>query len=241
MHICSFYEFCSVCWFAFWRWMCMMKKSWRRVSFLVLFFFPATQTAFSMLLNTIFIHTKNKTLYWNTPPYGPHLDLFTNDLELNSLDLQDKSKFPPASGPQWPDVEDIRKLPFDLYPRDHKFRYASPVYTDRMPKTLNGIKLLFLLWCALFQSRLKILYKYVYVLFCICTWNTGVKVERLEAEVEPPKRNTVSVRLSLFAAHNAFHHCEQCHHYSEPAPAAQVRAYVIDHVMHQHILKTPQT
>uniref|UniRef100_A0A9J8BEF9 GREB1 like retinoic acid receptor coactivator n=1 Tax=Cyprinus carpio carpio TaxID=630221 RepID=A0A9J8BEF9_CYPCA len=74
----------------------------------------------------------------------------------------------------WPDVEDVRKLPFDLYPHDPKFRYASPVYADRMPK--------------------------------------------LEAEEEPLKRNTVSVRLSLFAAHNAFHHCEQCHHYSEPAP-----------------------
>ncbi|TRY68187.1 hypothetical protein DNTS_006982 [Danionella cerebrum] len=50
----------------------------------------------------------------------------------------------------------------------------------------------------------------------------GIKTERLDTEWEPPKRNTVSVRLSQFAAHNAFHHCEQCHHYSEPAPAAQL-------------------
>uniref|UniRef100_A0A8C1JM53 GREB1-like protein n=1 Tax=Cyprinus carpio TaxID=7962 RepID=A0A8C1JM53_CYPCA len=115
------------------------------------------------------------------------LEVDVYDEEELEEDVQDKSKAPPASGPQWPDVEDIRKLPFDLYPRDPKFRYASPVYADRMPKTLNGFK-----------------------------------TERLEAEEELPKRNTVSVRLSLFAAHNAFHRCEQCHHYSEPAPAAQL-------------------
>lgn len=38
---------------------------------------------------------------------------------------------------QWPDVEDIRKLPFDPYPRDSKFRKASPVYTDKAPKCLK--------------------------------------------------------------------------------------------------------
>uniref|UniRef100_A0A8C1HHH7 GREB1 like retinoic acid receptor coactivator n=1 Tax=Cyprinus carpio carpio TaxID=630221 RepID=A0A8C1HHH7_CYPCA len=112
------------------------------------------------------------------------LEVDVYDEEELEEDVQDKSKAPSASGPQWPDVEDIRKLPFDLYPRDPKFRYASPVYADRMPKTLNA----------------------------------GIKL----AEEELPKRNTVSVRLSLFAAHNAFHRCEQCHHYSEPAPAAQL-------------------
>uniref|UniRef100_A0A8C2BSJ2 GREB1-like protein n=1 Tax=Cyprinus carpio TaxID=7962 RepID=A0A8C2BSJ2_CYPCA len=106
------------------------------------------------------------------------LEVDVYDEEELEEDVQDKSKVPAVSGPQWPDVEDVRKLPFDLYPHDPKFRYASPVYANRMPK--------------------------------------------LEAEEEPPKRNTVSVRLSLFAAHNAFHHCEQCHHYSEPAPAAQL-------------------
>uniref|UniRef100_A0A8C1JTA3 GREB1-like protein n=1 Tax=Cyprinus carpio TaxID=7962 RepID=A0A8C1JTA3_CYPCA len=90
----------------------------------------------------------------------------------------DKSKVPAVSGPQWPDVEDVRKLPFDLYPHDPKFRYS-----------LNGTELLFYYGVPCFK-----------------------------AEEEPLKRNTVSVRLSLFAAHNAFHHCEQCHHYSEPAP-----------------------
>lgn len=60
----------------------------------------------------------------------------------------------------------------------------------------------------------------------MCLFCAGVKIERLEAEEDTPKRNTVSVRLSMFAAHNAFHHCEQCHHYSEPAPATQVRTFV---------------
>lgn len=39
---------------------------------------------------------------------------------------------------QWPDIEEIRKLPFDPYPRDPKFRGASPVYTYKMPKSLKG-------------------------------------------------------------------------------------------------------
>lgn len=48
----------------------------------------------------------------------------------------------------------------------------------------------------------------------------------LRQEVEsqtPTKRLTKSIRLSRFAAHNAFHHCEQCHAYCEAGPAAQVR------------------
>lgn len=40
----------------------------------------------------------------------------------------------------------------------------------------------------------------------------------------PAKRETKSIRLSRFAAHNAFHHCEQCHHYCEAVPATQVSA-----------------
>lgn len=38
----------------------------------------------------------------------------------------------------------------------------------------------------------------------------------------PAKRETKPVRLTRFAAHNAFHHCEQCQHYCEASPAAQV-------------------
>lgn len=46
----------------------------------------------------------------------------------------------------------------------------------------------------------------------------GLKQEEYDESGER-KRKTVSIRLSMFAAHNAFHHCEQCHHYSEPGPA----------------------
>uniref|UniRef100_A0A665UWB5 Growth regulating estrogen receptor binding 1 n=1 Tax=Echeneis naucrates TaxID=173247 RepID=A0A665UWB5_ECHNA len=79
----------------------------------------------------------------------------------------------------WPDIEEIRKLPFDSYPRDPKFRKASPVYSDKMPKFIK-------------ESQ------------------------------TPPERETKSIRLSRFAAHNAFHHCEQCHHYCEAGPASQL-------------------
>uniref|UniRef100_A0A3Q3WKA4 GREB1-like protein n=1 Tax=Mola mola TaxID=94237 RepID=A0A3Q3WKA4_MOLML len=88
---------------------------------------------------------------------------------------------------QWPDIEEIRKLPFDPYPRDPKFRKASAVYIDEMPKRSKGQ-----------QKPLK-----------------------QEGET-PAKRETKSIRLSRFAAHNAFHHCEQCHHYCEAGPATQL-------------------
>lgn len=149
---------------------------------------------------------------------------FNKNLNFYSLDVPEKSKVPPASGPQWPDVEDIRKLRFDLNPRDHKFRHASPVYTERKPKTPNGTSVFLLI----VQMGL-LLCAYVFV---FCAWTTGVKIEKLETEEETPKRNTVSVRLSMFAAHNAFHHCEQCHQYSEPAPVTQVRTSV-DHTYMQ--------
>ncbi|TMS09882.1 GREB1-like protein [Larimichthys crocea] len=85
---------------------------------------------------------------------------------------------------QWPDIEEVRKLPFDPYPRDPKFRKASPVYADKMPKCLKDFK-------------------------------------HGESQT-PAKRETKSIRLSRFAAHNAFHHCEQCHHYCEAGPATQL-------------------
>ncbi|XP_062850620.1 GREB1-like protein isoform X2 [Trichomycterus rosablanca] len=47
---------------------------------------------------------------------------------------------------------------------------------------------------------------------------SGLKQEDCDEDAER-KWNTVSIRLSMFAAHNAFHHCEQCHHYSKPGPA----------------------
>ena len=39
---------------------------------------------------------------------------------------------------QWPDIEDIRMLTFDLFPRDPKFRRDSPVFSDNMPKLFQG-------------------------------------------------------------------------------------------------------
>ncbi|XP_038157488.1 GREB1-like protein isoform X5 [Cyprinodon tularosa] len=85
----------------------------------------------------------------------------------------------------WPDIEDIRKLPFDPNPRDPKFRKASPVYSDKMPKFFKELK--------------------------------------KEGENQTQgKRATKSIRLSRFAAHNAFHHCEQCHQYCEAVPTTQL-------------------
>uniref|UniRef100_A0A8C7LGD9 GREB1 like retinoic acid receptor coactivator n=1 Tax=Oncorhynchus kisutch TaxID=8019 RepID=A0A8C7LGD9_ONCKI len=107
------------------------------------------------------------------------------ELEESKETTTDMSEATPPARTQWPDIEEIRKLPFDLFPRDPKFRRASSVYTDKMPK--------------------------------------GLKDPKLEGESQMPvKRETVSIRLSMFAAHNAFHHCEQCHHYCEGSPATQL-------------------
>ncbi|KAM3866398.1 GREB1-like protein [Diretmus argenteus] len=98
---------------------------------------------------------------------------------------EETSEAPTPVSTQWPDIEEIRKLPFDPFPRDPEFRKASPVYTDTMPKCLKDPK--------------------------------------QEGESETPaKRETKSIRLSRFATHNAFHHCEQCHLYCEVSPATQL-------------------
>ncbi|XP_064202984.1 GREB1-like protein isoform X1 [Anguilla rostrata] len=89
---------------------------------------------------------------------------------------------------KWPDVEEIQKMAFDLFPRDPKFRRASPIYSECMPKSAQG------------QSS--------------------------ETKQEgPAKHGTMSVMLTKFAAHNAFHHCEQCHHYREASLVTQVSDY----------------
>uniref|UniRef100_A0A8C5C4G4 GREB1-like protein n=1 Tax=Gadus morhua TaxID=8049 RepID=A0A8C5C4G4_GADMO len=98
------------------------------------------------------------------------------------LDEETQSEAVTPVNTQWPDIEDIRMLTFDLFPRDPKFRRDSPVFSDNMPK--------------LFQ-------------------------EPQESQTQA-KRETRSIRLSRFAAHNAFHHCEQCHHYCEASPATQL-------------------
>ncbi|XP_055722234.1 GREB1-like protein [Salvelinus fontinalis] len=113
------------------------------------------------------------------------LEVDVYDEEELEETITDMSEATPPARTQWPDIEEIRKLPFDLFPRDPKFRSASSVYTDKMPK--------------------------------------GLKDPKLEGESQRPvKRETVSIRLSMFAAHNAFHHCEQCHHYCEGSPATQL-------------------
>ncbi|XP_039875197.1 GREB1-like protein isoform X5 [Simochromis diagramma] len=86
---------------------------------------------------------------------------------------------------QWPDIEEVRKLPFDPNLRDPKFRKASPVYSDKMLKSFKDCK----------QDK---------------------------ENQTPATRVTKSIRQSRFAAHNAFHHCDQCHHYCEAGAATQL-------------------
>nr|XP_057925153.1 GREB1-like protein isoform X4 [Doryrhamphus excisus] len=90
---------------------------------------------------------------------------------------------------QWPDIEDIRNMPFDPNPRDSKFKKASPVHSDKMPK----LKV---------RERKK-------------------EKEEERSQMEG-KQETKSIRLTQYAAHNAFHHCEQCHHYCDASPATQL-------------------
>ncbi|KAM6918711.1 GREB1-like protein [Xenentodon cancila] len=111
-------------------------------------------------------------------------------LEVDVYDEEEDEEEEPSEGTtpvntQWPDIEDVRKLPFDSDPRDPKFRKASPVYSDKMPKCLKELK------------------------------------QEGENQTQA-KRVTKSMRLSRFAAHNAFHHCEQCHNYCEAGPATQL-------------------
>lgn len=63
---------------------------------------------------------------------------------------------------QLPDIEEVRKLPFDPYPRDPKFRKASPVYTDKMPKCLKG------------QQKYANTQQSQSLLICQCKYNIGV-------------------------------------------------------------------
>uniref|UniRef100_A0A8C4ERN5 GREB1 like retinoic acid receptor coactivator n=1 Tax=Dicentrarchus labrax TaxID=13489 RepID=A0A8C4ERN5_DICLA len=115
--------------------------------------------------------------------------LFRMLIRLLEVDVYDEeeeeeeetSEVPTPVYNQLPDIEDVRKLPFDPYPQDPKFRKASPKYAN-------------------IQQR---------------------QSPKGESQT-PAKRETRSIRLSRFAAHNAFHHCEQCHHYCEAGPATQL-------------------
>ncbi|XP_048868209.1 GREB1-like protein [Brienomyrus brachyistius] len=84
----------------------------------------------------------------------------------------------------WPDVEVFEKLPFDLCPRDPKFKMTSPVYCENMPKSL-------------------------------------LEKTSDSKQDTPVKRDTMSVMLTKFASHNAFHRCEECQHYTEVSPATE--------------------
>ncbi|XP_029109413.1 GREB1-like protein isoform X2 [Scleropages formosus] len=112
------------------------------------------------------------------------LEVDVYDEEELQIDLPEESD---VKDTQWPDVEVFQKMPFDLCPRNPKFRRASPVYCKNMPKTLK---------------------------------DTDHNLDGKEDTMA--KRDTVSVMLTQFAAHNAFHHCEECHRYSESSPAAEV-------------------
>ncbi|XP_048886273.1 GREB1-like protein isoform X3 [Brienomyrus brachyistius] len=88
---------------------------------------------------------------------------------------------------KWPDVNIIQSLPFDLSPRDPKFRMASPLYAKVESKGT--------------QPR-----------------NHDSTKKRQKFAISPDvsaRRETISVMLTSFASQNAFHHCEQCHQYSE--------------------------
>lgn len=103
----------------------------------------------------------------------------------NEVEDEEETSISSPVNTMWPDIEEILKFPFDFFPRDPKFKKASPVYSEKMPKCLKDSK------------------------------KDG------ESQI-PAQRETRSIRLSRFAAHNAFHHCEQCHHYCEASPSSQL-------------------
>nr|XP_015209145.1 PREDICTED: GREB1-like protein isoform X1 [Lepisosteus oculatus] len=66
------------------------------------------------------------------------LEVDVYDEEELEEEVPDVSESTQPTTDQWPDVEAIRKMPFDLLPRDPKFRHSSPVYTDKPNKSLQG-------------------------------------------------------------------------------------------------------
>ncbi|XP_077374607.1 GREB1-like protein [Festucalex cinctus] len=113
------------------------------------------------------------------------VDVFDEEESDEEEAVEETSEVATPVNAQWPDIEDMRKLPFDPNPRDFKFRKASPVHCDKTPKRCRVLK------------------------------------EEDGSQTET-KRETKSIRLTRFAAHNAFHHCEQCHHYCDASPATQL-------------------
>ncbi|XP_042559718.1 GREB1-like protein isoform X2 [Clupea harengus] len=113
------------------------------------------------------------------------LEVDVYDEEELEEDLAEVADGIPATVTRWPDMEDIRKMPFDPYSRDPKFRHSSILYSEKMANKPKGLK-------------------------------------SETVNETPAKRDTVSIRLSPYASHNAFHHCEHCHHYCEAGPATQL-------------------
>uniref|UniRef100_A0A3B3RUG4 GREB1 like retinoic acid receptor coactivator n=1 Tax=Paramormyrops kingsleyae TaxID=1676925 RepID=A0A3B3RUG4_9TELE len=103
-------------------------------------------------------------------------------IRLLEVDVYDEEEVETdGTSTNWPDVEVFEKLPFDLRPRDPKFKMASPVYCENMPKSL-------------------------------------LEKTSDSKQDTPVKRDTMSVILTKFASHNAFHRCEECQHYTEASP-----------------------
>ncbi|XP_061653191.1 GREB1-like protein isoform X1 [Phyllopteryx taeniolatus] len=113
------------------------------------------------------------------------VDVFDEEESDEEEAAEETSEVATPVNAQWPDVEDMRKLPFDPNPRDSKFRKASPVHCDKTP------------------TRSRVL-------------------KEEDGRQTVVKRETKSIRLTRFAAHNRFHHCEQCHHYCDASPATQL-------------------
>ncbi|XP_041102098.1 GREB1-like protein [Polyodon spathula] len=113
------------------------------------------------------------------------LEVDVYDEEEVDEDITESSELAQPSSDQWPNIEVISSMPFDLRPHDPKSRHTSPVYTEKLTKSLQG-------------------------------YNKEIKRE-ISA-----KRKTVSIMLTKYATHNTFHHCEQCHHYTEASPATQL-------------------
>lgn len=61
------------------------------------------------------------------------LEVDVYDEEEIGEDLQEPSSGSPNTITRWPDVEEIRKMPFDHCPRDPKFRHSSLLYSKKMP------------------------------------------------------------------------------------------------------------
>lgn len=66
------------------------------------------------------------------------LEVDVYDEEELEEDLAEVADGIPATVTRWPDVEDIRKMPFDPYSRDPKFRHSSILYSEKMANKPKG-------------------------------------------------------------------------------------------------------